>query len=58
MNVHEGQVEIVVPVSVAGATAGARSVRARVVFQVCREAAAVCDRPEAVVLDAPFEVAR
>jgi hypothetical protein len=58
VNVHQGTAEVVVPLAVPAAAApGPRHVRARAVFQVCREAAAVCERPDGVLLDAPFEVA-
>jgi hypothetical protein len=57
VNVHEGTADVEVRLSVpAAAAAGPGRARVRAVFQVCRDAAAVCERSQGVALDAAYEV--
>ena len=53
-NVYDGTVAVEVPLRPLSAEGMPPSVRVRVVFQACRDQAATCDRPDSVILDAPY----
>jgi hypothetical protein len=58
VNVHGGTATVEVPLRLpAGAGEAPTHVRVRAVFQPCRDQAATCDRPDAVLLDAPLHLA-
>jgi hypothetical protein len=57
--VHDGDASVEVPLRLAPrAAALPASLRARVLFQSCRDEAATCDRPQAVLLEVPLRTAR
>jgi hypothetical protein len=56
VNVHGGTATVEVPLRLP-AGEGPTHVRVRAVFQPCRDQAATCDRPDAVLLDAPVRLA-
>lgn len=58
VNVHGGAATVEVPLRLpADASAAPAHVRVRAVFQACRDRAATCERPDAVLLDAPVRLA-
>jgi uncharacterized protein len=55
VDVYEDAVAVEVPLRLSsGAARRPERLRVRAVFQVCRDQAAVCDRPDSVLLDAPL----
>jgi hypothetical protein len=54
VNVYDGSVAVEVPLRPLSAEGMPKAVRVRIVFQACREQASTCDRPDSVMLDAPY----
>jgi hypothetical protein len=58
VNAYAGEAVVEVPLRLPSPSPGPPPrVRVRAVFQVCREQAAACERPQSVVLDAPWSPA-